>query len=187
VASGLEIVEFLAIAGTIALATVPFVMHLRSQGLAYGEARALLQRGQWIGREMDALLAKREPWQEVSADAGAIIAELRVTAGRVAELDRALSVIEKSDAATGDSAVEVREIREVLLNRMKAAVTGLERAHAELAALVATAALHPGADPDPVAALNSRLEGLRQGLAEVARLANPERASGTDRPAQGHP
>lgn len=147
-------------------------------------AQVWLVRGERVGREIAALLAEHPTWQAVSADADQVIVELRATAGQVAELDHARSLIEDPGLA---AAGRLLEAREALLTRMSAAVTGLEQARAEVIELIAAATAPARSGTDATSQLNARLAGLRAGLIEVRGLADPQADSGIDGGPQGHP
>ena len=158
-----------------------------------------LSRGERVLGKLDATLAEPGLWPAVSSDAGSVVAELRITAGQVAELDHALAQLPQQDPENTPGA-RLRESRERLLGRMAAAVGGLEQALAELVELIATMSAggsvgpqaapettQPVADPDPAGELTSRLAGLRAGLIEVRLLSDPEAGSGSATGGQGHP
>jgi hypothetical protein len=179
----LVIVLVLLAVAALAVASVPLMLRsTRRHQLAGGPrrpaldspARAWVERGERVVRELDALLAEHGAWQAVSVDATEVVAELRLTAGQVAEVDHALAQIR--DPAL-PAAGRLRETRAALLARMAGAVAGLEQARAELAELIAATAV-AAPDPEPAARLTSRLVGLREGLAEVRGLADPEIGSG---------
>jgi CHASE3 domain sensor protein len=175
-----------------AVATVPLMIRsTRRQATGSGPLRPIVgspaqvwvSRGERVLRELGSALAEHDAWQGVTMDAEQVVAELRITAGRVAEVDHALAQIQDRVLA---AAGRLREARGTLLSRMESAVAGLERARAEVVELIATAS-SVIVDPDPVRELNSRLEGLRAGLVEVRGLTNPETGSGIERDGQGHP
>jgi len=146
-------------------------------------AQVWVDRGERVLRELGSALTDHEAWRGVLDDAEQIVAELRVTGGQVAEVDHALAQIQDPVLAAAE---RLREARVTLLSRMESAVTGLEKARAEVVELIATAS-SVTVDPDPVRELNSRLEGLRAGLVEVRGLSDPESGSGMGGRAQGHP
>jgi hypothetical protein len=181
--STLVIILVLLAVAVAAVAAVPLMIRsTRRQQVDGGPRRPVLgspaqvwvERGERVLRELDASLAEYGVWQPVSGDAAQVVAELRLTGGQVAELDHAIAGTDPELAAAG----RLREAREALLARMASAVAGLEQARAEVAELIATAALSP-ADPEPTAQLTSRLDGLRAGLVEVRRLSDPDAGSGT--------
>ena len=189
-------------AGAVAAVSLTIRSSRRTAGLASAAgarrpalgspAQVWLSRGERVLSELDATLAESGLWPAVSSDAGSVVAELRITAGQVAELDRALARLPPVDAGRQDPentpAARLRESRERLLGRMAAAVAGLEQALAELVELVATMSVGgPVADPDPAGELTSRLAGLRAGLIEVRLLSDPEAGSGSAGGGQGHP
>ncbi|HET9140657.1 hypothetical protein [Actinophytocola sp.] len=146
-------------------------------------ARPLLSRGTRIVRELGRLLAGHEAWHGVVADANQVLAELRMMAGQVAELEHALAQLRGPEPP---AAAALRELGAAHLARMEVAVAGLERARAEVLVLIARSAAPPLAH-DPTDALNSRLAGLRAGLAEIGERSNPETGSGFGSQRQGHP
>lgn len=135
-------------------------------------AQVWIARGERVQRELEAALAEHGVWEAVTSDSAAVVAELRLTGGQVAEVDHAIATIQDP----GRDAT-LRQTRDTLVARMESAVAGLEQARAEVAELIATAALSP-ADPEPAAQLTSRLAGLRAGLVEVRKLSDPESGSG---------
>lgn len=174
------VIILLVVVAVAAVVSVPLMIRsTRRQQVEAGPRRAVpgsparvwVERGERVLREIDAALAEHGTWQVVSADAAQVIAELRLTGGQVAELDHALALVSDPDAG---AARRLRASREVLLERMAAAVAGLEQARAELVELIADAATSAViADPEPAAQLTSRLDGLREGLIEVRRLSDP--------------
>ena len=188
----LVIILVLLVIAAGAVAAVPLMIRsTRRQATVAGPPRPALgspaqvwvSRGERVLRELGAALAEHDTWQGVTMDAEQVVAELRSTGDRVAEVDHALAQIQDSALAAAE---RLREARTTLLSRMESAVAGLERARAEVLELIATAS-SVIVDPDPVRELNSRLDGLRAGLVEVRGLANPETDSGIEGHGQGHP
>ncbi|HEV2784220.1 MAG TPA: hypothetical protein VGX25_32950 [Actinophytocola sp.] len=184
----LVIILVLVAVAVLAVATVPLVIRSTRRHQLAGRdgprrpalgspAQVWVARGERVLGELDATLAEHDVWPGVSADAAQVVAELRRTAGQVAELDHALAQLPDPDLP---AAGRLRAARAALLARMSDAVAGLERARAEVVELIATAATSAVvADPGPVRELAGRLDGLREGLVEVRRLADPETGSGT--------
>ncbi|OLF10773.1 hypothetical protein [Actinophytocola xanthii] len=217
------LVVLLVVIGVLALASVPLMIRSTRRQLvadvppgarhpAVGSpAQVWTERGERVLRELAALLADHaDPDGAVvgiSEDAARVVAELRITASRVAELDHALAAIPVpalerrlpelgADAPSGTrdavaARLEVarrhRAAREALLATMRDTVGELERARDELAEVVGELA-HPvaaGGEPgdNATARLTGRLDALREGLVEVRDVAHPEVGPGT----QGYP
>lgn len=183
------IILVLVAVAVAAVATIPLMIRSTRRQVggprqpALGSpAQVWVSRAERVLRELDSALTDHEAWQGVTDDAEQVVAELKLTAGRVADLDHALTQVDPGLAATERMRVE----RESMLTRMEAAVGGLEKARAEVLELLVTPSAVI-ADPDPVRELNSRLVGLRAGLIEVRGLGDPETGSGTERDSQGHP
>ncbi len=145
-------------------------------------AQVWVSRAERVLRELDDALTDHDAWRGVTDDAEQVVAELKITASRIADLDHALGQVDPAQAATG----RMRAERGTLLSRMEATVGGLEKARAEVLELLVSASPMI-TDPDPVRELNTRLAGLRAGLVEVLGLTDPETGSGTERDSQGHP
>jgi len=169
-------------------------------------AQVWVSRGERVLRELGTTLGEHAALHGISADAAGVVAELRLTAGQVAELDHAIARIPvpsleqerdqlaarlaqsaghpaEADLARTQEAVTARiaaagrqrDQRAALLAKMQATVTELEQARDELAELIAgTAMVGDGSTDTATAELTGRLDGLRQGLVEVRRAANPE-------------
>jgi hypothetical protein len=179
------------------------------QPLMGSAAQVWTARAERVLRELNATLVEQPAFAAVAADAEQVVLELRLTAGRVAELDHALARIPvpsledehrsltlavadaDADLARSLAAVDARlgaaarqrESRDALLAGMRATVMELERARDELAELITGATSALSVDSDASAALAGRLEGLREGLVEVRGAANPEIGPA----GQGHP
>lgn len=191
----LVLILVLVAIAAVAVAAVPLMIRSTRRQVVAGRdprkplmgspAQVWVSRGERVQRELDRALAEHGVWQAVGADAELVVAELRITAEQIAELDHAVAQIQDPQLA---AAARLRQSREKLLARMESAVAGLEQARADLLELIATAATtRLTTDPDPAGQLTSRLEGLRAGLIEVRGLSDPETGSGMDRGGQGHP
>jgi hypothetical protein len=175
-------------------------------------AQVWVSRAERVLRELGATLGEHATLHGVSADAAQVVAELRITAGQVAELDHAIARIpvpsledelRTLDAALADAgpagedlarsrdaasarlaaARRQEEARAALLANMQATVAELERARDELAELITGAASVPITDVGAAAQLTSRLDALREGLVEVRQASDPEIGPGS----QGYP
>jgi hypothetical protein len=114
--------------------------------------------------------------------------ELRSLTTAVAEAEgtpAAADLVRSLDAVTArlGAAARQRESRDALLARMHATVMELERARDELAELITATTSALSVSSDATAALAGRLDGLREGLAEVRGATNPEIGPA----GQGHP
>jgi hypothetical protein len=97
----------------------------------------------------------------------------------VTDLTRSLEAVTARLAAAGRQ----RGQRDALLARMRATVTELERARDELGELITGTTSAFPVNTGATADLTSRLDGLREGLAEVRGAADPEIGPA----GQGHP
>jgi truncated hemoglobin YjbI len=166
-------------------------------------AQVWVSRGERVLRELGATLGEHAAPHGIGEDAAGVVAELRLTAGQVAELDHALARIpvpaleEERRALTAalaaargrPAAADLTRSHEAVSARIAAAGRRRERRDALLAKMQATVTeLEQARDElaeliadtavdtsdDSTAALTGRLDALRAGLVEVRRAANPE-------------
>jgi hypothetical protein len=166
-------------------------------------AQVWVSRGERVLRELGTTLGEHGTLHGVAADATQVVAELRITASQVAELDHAIAQIpvpsledeqralaaaladagsasadlaRSHDAVTARlaSAARQRDTRDALLAKMQATVTEFERARDELAELIAGTTHSVTANADSAGQLAGRLDALRAGLVEVRQASNPE-------------
>ena len=185
----LVIILVLVAVAVAAVATIPLMIRSTRRQASGARQPALgspaqvwVSRAERVLRELDSALTEHDAWRGVTDDAEQVVAELKITASQVADLDHALGQVDPAQVATE----RMRAERGNLLSRMEAAVSGLEKARAEVLELLVTDSSMI-TDPDPVRELNNRLAGLRAGLVEVRGRSDPEIGSGTERDGQGHP
>jgi hypothetical protein len=217
------LIVLLVVLGVLAVVSVPLMIRSTRRQLvvdvppgarrpAIGSpARVWAERGERVLRELAELVADHaDPhgvMVGVSEDAARVVAELRVSASRVAELDHLLDGIPELDLAAQlralagsaaddsartrealsarlDTARRHREARDALLAGMRATVSELERARDDLAEVLGDLPdPGPGVHDNAAAQLTGRLDALREGLVEVRDASNPEVGPGT----QGYP
>lgn len=164
----ITVIAVLALLGAAGTVTAVLLFHtLRRSSLpdaqprpALGSpAQILIQRGERALGNLQRHCSDQPGLAGVVADAEQVVSDLKVTGAQVAEL----------------STERQRVTKDVLITKMQAAVTGLERAAEQIAELLRASQPEPtSADLEASgAALTERITGLRSGLAEVQRLSNP--------------
>jgi hypothetical protein len=209
------LIVVLVVIGIAAVVSVPLMIRSTRRQVVEGAppgvrrpvmgspAQVWVSRGERVLRELGATLGEHAVLHGISADAAGVVAELRLTASQVAELDHALARIPVpslederraletalEDAEGRPAAPDLARSHEAVSARIAAAERQRDQRDALLARMQATvtelerardelAELIGGAalitDDTATAQLTGRLDGLREGLVEVRRATNPE-------------
>jgi truncated hemoglobin YjbI len=166
-------------------------------------AQVWVSRGERVLRELGITLGEHAALHGISEDAAGVVAELRLTASQVAELDHALARIPVpslederralttalAEAHGRPAAADLARSHEAVSARLAAAERQRDQRDALLAKMQATvtelerardelAELLAGTgvvvNDSATAQLTGRLDALREGLVEVRQVANPE-------------
>jgi truncated hemoglobin YjbI len=166
-------------------------------------AQVWVSRGERVLRELGTTLGEHAALHGISEDAAGVVAELRLTASQVAELDHALARIPVpslederralttalAEAHGRPAAADLARSHEAVSARLAAAERQRDQRDALLAKMQATvtelerardelAELLAGTgvvvNDSATAQLTGRLDALREGLVEVRQVANPE-------------
>ncbi len=171
-------------------------------------AQVWVSRGERVLRELGTTLGDDAALHGISVDAAQVVAELRLTASQVAELDHALARIPVpsleeeraalasalAEAAGRPAAADLARSHEAVSARIAAAQRQRDQRDALLARMQATVTEFEQARDElaellggtamtvsdtATAQLTGRLDALREGLVEVRRLTDPEIGPGT--------
>ena len=166
-------------------------------------AQVWVSRGERVLRELGTTLGEHGELHGISTDAAEVVAELRITAGQVAELDHALARIpvpsledEQRSLTTAlaqargkPAEADLARTHEAVSGRLAAAQRQRDTRDALLAKMQATVTEFEQArdelaeliatsslipSGESAAQLAGRLDGLREGLVEVRQVSNPE-------------
>lgn len=172
------IILVLVAIAVLAVVSVPLMIKSTRRQLAEDEAgrpkrpimgspaQVWTSRGERVQRELDSMLAEYGGMQAVATDAAQVVSELRLTAGQVAELDHALSLMpvnkltEERDRLSAELADAAGQ----------PAAEDLSRSHESVSARLAAANRLRDTRAALLAKMEAAVAGLEQARDELAEL-----------------
>jgi hypothetical protein len=185
------VIVVLVVIGVAALVTVPLMIRSTRRQVVEdvppdgarptmgSPARVWTERGERVVRELGDTLGAHADLHGISTDAAHVVAELRLTASRVAELDHMLARIpvpslEEELRTLGIALAEAE-------SSGRPAATDLARAHEAVTARLSAATRHRDAREALLARMRATVTELERARDELADLvADPGGAPGTD-------